>query len=207
MNYIKGNIMIYKNLLNNSATLAVVGLGYVGLPLAHGFSKRVKTIGFDISKFKIQRYKMGVDGTKEIGNDELKSSKIYFTFDEQDLKKASFIIVAVPTPINNDKTPDLSPVISASIIVGRNLVKGSIVVYESTVYPGVTEDICVPLLEKESGLKCGVDFKVGYSPERINPGDHNHRLHNISKIVSGMDGESLEEISNVYKLVVTHADI
>jgi UDP-N-acetyl-D-glucosamine/UDP-N-acetyl-D-galactosamine dehydrogenase len=199
--------MIYSNLLNKITSIAVVGLGYVGLPLAYGFSKKIKTIGFDISKFKIERYKRGIDVTKEIGDILLKTSKIQFTFDENDLKKSSFIVVAVPTPINEDKTPDLSPVIGASQTVGRNLTKGSIVVYESTVYPGVTEDICVPILEKESGLKCGTDFKVGYSPERINPGDHQHRLHNITKIVSGMDAESLEEIANVYKLVVTDADI
>jgi UDP-N-acetyl-D-galactosamine dehydrogenase len=199
--------MIYKNLLENTSSLAVVGLGYVGLPLAYGFSKKINTIGFDINKYKIERYKKGLDVTKEIGDTLLKESMIKFTYDDNELKKCSFIIVAVPTPINEDKTPDLSPVISASKTVGRNLSKGSIVVYESTVYPGVTDDVCVPILEKESGLKCGVDFKVGYSPERINPGDHQHRLHNITKIVSGMDAECLEEISNVYKLVVTAADI
>lgn len=199
--------MIYKGLLEHSKTLAVVGLGYVGLPLAHGFSKNVKTIGFDISKFKIERYKKGIDVTREIGDEELKLSKIQFSYNENDLKSASFIVIAVPTPINTDKTPDLTPVIGASRTVGRNLSKGSIVVYESTVYPGVTEDICVPILEKESGLKCGVDFKVGYSPERINPGDLTHRLHNITKIVSGMDEDSLDEIAHVYKLVVTDADV
>jgi UDP-N-acetyl-D-galactosamine dehydrogenase len=199
--------MIYKKLLEKTEKLAVVGLGYVGLPLAYGFSKRVKTIGFDISHYKIERYKKGYDVTKEIGDDALKQSNILFTFEEKELGKASFIIVAVPTPINTDKTPDLNPIIGASKIVGRNFKKGSIVVYESTVYPGVTEDVCIPILEKESGLKCGIDFKVGYSPERINPGDVNHRLHNITKIVSGMDAESLEEIANVYKLVVTDADV
>ena len=199
--------MIYNNLLKKTNSLAVVGLGYVGLPLAYGFAKKINTIGFDISKFKIERYKKGLDVTNEIGDALLKESKINFTYDDNELKKCSFIVVAVPTPINEDKTPDLSPVIGASKTVGRNLSKGSIVVYESTVYPGVTEEICVPILEKESGLKCGVDFKVGYSPERINPGDHQHRLHNITKIVSGMDSESLEEIANVYKLVVTEADI
>ncbi len=199
--------MIYKNLIEKKTSIGVVGLGYVGLPLAFGFSQKIKTIGFDISKFKIERYKRGIDGTKEIGDKLLKESRIQFTFDENELKKCSFIVVAVPTPINEDKTPDLTPVIGASKTVGRNLTKGSIVVYESTVYPGVTEDICVPILEKESGLKYGIDFKVGYSPERINPGDHQHRLYNITKIVSGMDSESLEEIANVYKLVVTQADI
>jgi UDP-N-acetyl-D-galactosamine dehydrogenase len=204
---LKGEYMLYKDLINYKKRLAVVGLGYVGLPLAYGFSKKVTTVGFDISKFKIERYKKGIDVTKEIGDTLLKDSKIFFTFDETELKKCSFIVVAVPTPVNDDKTPDLSPIIGASKTVGRNLTKGSIVVYESTVYPGVTEDICVPILEKESGLTYGVDFKVGYSPERINPGDHQHRLHNITKIVSGMDDESLQEIANVYKLVVTDADI
>jgi UDP-N-acetyl-D-galactosamine dehydrogenase len=199
--------MIYEHLTKKKAYLGVVGLGYVGLPLAHGFSKKLSTIGFDISKYKIDKYKKGIDVTKEIGDSILQQSKVTFTTDEKELQKCSFIIVAVPTPINEDKTPDLSPVISASKTVGRNLTKGSIVVYESTVYPGVTEDICVPILEKESGLKCGIDFKVGYSPERINPGDHQHRLHNITKIVSGMDAESLEEIANVYRLVVTDADV
>ncbi len=199
--------MLYKKLINRESTLAVVGLGYVGLPLAHAFSKKVNTIGFDISKFKIERYKKGIDVTGEIGDKELNLSKIQFSFNDKDLKSASFIIVAVPTPINNDKTPDLYPVIGASKSVGRNLSKGSIVVYESTVYPGVTEEICVPILEKESGLKCGIDFKVGYSPERINPGDLTHRLHNITKIVSAIDEEALENIANVYKLVVTDADV
>ena len=199
--------MIYKELLEKNKSLAVIGLGYVGLPLAHAFSKKINTLGFDINKHKIQLYKECVDVTNEIGNEELKSSKIKFTFEEKDLKDVFFIIIAVPTPINSDKTPDLGPVIGASKIVGRNLNKGSIIVYESTVYPGVTEEVCVPILEKESGLKCGIDFKVGYSPERINPGDHNHRLHNITKIVSGMDKESLDEIAKVYKLVVTDADV
>jgi UDP-N-acetyl-D-galactosamine dehydrogenase len=199
--------MIYNDLITNKKSLAVVGLGYVGLPLAYGFSKKVNTIGFDINRLKIEHYKKGFDVTKEIGDKLLKDSKIYFTFDEAELKKCSFIVVAVPTPINEDKTPNLSPVIGASTIVGRNLKKGSIVVFESTVYPGVTEDICLPILEKESGLKCGIDFKIGYSPERINPGDHQHRLNNITKIVSGIDSESLDEIANVYKLVVTEADV
>lgn len=199
--------MIYRKLSDKKTTLAVVGLGYVGLPLAHGFSKKVNTLGFDISKYKIDQYKQGIDVTREVGDEELKASNIQFSYDENDLKSASFIVIAVPTPINDDKTPDLSPVIGASRTVGKNLTKGSIVVYESTVYPGVTEDICVPILEKESGLKCGVDFKVGYSPERINPGDLTHRLNNITKIVSGIDEDSLEEIANVYKLVVTEADV
>jgi UDP-N-acetyl-D-galactosamine dehydrogenase len=199
--------MIYKKLLENKSAIAVVGLGYVGLPLAHSYSKKVKTIGFDNNKIKIQRYLKGIDVTKEIGDEEIKNSNIFFTCDEKKLQKASFIIIAVPTPIRIDKTPDLGPIISASKIVGRNLQKGSIIVYESTVYPGVTEEVCVPILEKESGLKCGIDFKVGYSPERINPGDHTHRLHNIIKIVSAMDQETLDEIALIYKIVVTNADI
>lgn len=183
-------------------TISLIGLGYVGLPIAIAFDKHVNVIGFDISKQKIELYKNGVDPTKEVGNDAVKNSSVLFTYDEIDLQKAKFHIVAVPTPVNKDRTPDLRPVESASRTLGRNLTKGSIVVYESTVYPGVTEDICVPILEKESGLKCGVDFKVGYSPERINPGDKKHRLENIIKIVSGMDEESLDIIAKVYELVV-----
>lgn len=164
--------------------------------------KKVNVIGFDLNKAKIDLYKSGIDPTHEVGDDAIKSSTVRFTSDETDLRKAKFHIVAVPTPVNQDHTPDLSPVEGASRILGRNLAKGSIVVFESTVYPGVTEDVCVPILEKESGLKCGVDFKVGYSPERINPGDKVHRLENIRKIVSGMDAESLKEIKNVYDLVI-----
>ena len=159
-------------------------------------------IGFDLNEAKIELYKSGVDPTKEVGDEEIKNTKIRFTADEKELQKAKFIIVAVPTPVNTDHTPDLTPVIGASEIVGRNLVPGAIVVYESTVYPGCTEDVCIPILEKESGLKCGVDFKIGYSPERINPGDKVHRLENIHKIVSGIDAESLEEIKAVYDLVI-----
>lgn len=195
-------MILYKQLINKKAKLAVIGLGYVGLPLAVAFSQRVEVIGFDLNKEKLNLYKSGIDPTQEIGSDILKSSDIYFTSDEYDLREANFHIVAVPTPINIDKTPDLSPVEKASVIIGRNLTKGSIVVYESTVYPGVTEDICIPILERESGMKCGIDFKVGYSPERINPGDKTNKLENIVKIVSGIDEESLEEIYNVYKLVI-----
>ena len=193
---------LYKNLVNKKEKLAVIGLGYVGMPIAVEFAKYIDVIGFDLNKEKIELYKSGLDPTNEVGNEEIKNTKIEFTYDENKLKQAKFHIVAVPTPINIDKTPDLSPVEGASTIIGRNLTKGSIVVYESTVYPGVTEDICVPILERESGLKCGVDFKVGYSPERINPGDKVHRLENIVKVVSGMDEESLEEISNVYEIVI-----
>ena len=194
--------MICEKLLKKEAKIAIVGLGYVGMPIAVEFSKHVETIGFDINKAKVELYKKGIDPTKEVGDKGIQLSNVFWTSDETKLSQADFIIVAVPTPINNDTTPDLMPVKSSSEIVGRNLKKGSIVVYESTVYPGVTEETCVPILEKCSGLKCGVDFKVGYSPERINPGDKVHRLTTIKKIVSGMDKESLEEIANVYSIVV-----
>ena len=194
---------LYQKLINKEEKLSLVGLGYVGMPIAVAFAaKGLDVIGFDLNKAKIDLYKSGIDPTKEVGDDVIKNTTLEFTADETRLKDAKFHIVAVPTPVNLDHTPDLTPVIGASEIVGRNLTKGSIVVYESTVYPGVTEDVCVPILEKESGLKCGVDFKVGYSPERINPGDKVHRLENIRKIVSGMDAESLEEIKNVYDIVI-----
>ncbi len=194
---------LFEKLVKKEESLALVGLGYVGMPIAHSFAKKgINVIGFDLNTEKIKLYKSGIDPTQEVGNEEILKTKIQFTSDETDLKKAKFIIVAVPTPVNSDHTPDLTPVISASEIVGRNLVKGAIVVYESTVYPGCTEDICVPILEKSSGLKCGKDFKVGYSPERINPGDKIHRLENIRKIVSGIDDDSLETIKNVYDLVI-----
>ena len=195
--------MISEKLKRKEENLALVGLGYVGMPIAVAFAnKGLNVIGFDLNKAKIDLYKSGVDPTKEVGDEAIKNCSVEFTCDETRLKAAQFIIVAVPTPVNTDHTPDLTPVIGASTIIGRNLSKGAIVVYESTVYPGVTEDVCVPILEKESGLKCGVDFKVGYSPERINPGDKVHRLENIHKIVSGMDEESLMEIKNVYDLVI-----
>ncbi len=194
---------LYEQLVAKKESLALVGLGYVGMPIAHAFAKKgLNVIGFDLNKAKIELYKSGVDPTKEVGDDEIKKTAIRFTSDEAELKKAKFIIVAVPTPVNTDHTPDLTPVVGASEIVGRNLTKGAIVVYESTVYPGCTEDVCVPILEKESGLKCGVDFKIGYSPERVNPGDKVHRLHNIRKIVSGIDEEALAEIKAVYDLVI-----
>ncbi len=193
---------LYEDIRNQKEKIALVGLGYVGMPIAVAFAKKAKVIGFDLNKEKIAAYKAGKDATKEVGDDAISKTTVEFTSDPSDLKGARFHIVAVPTPINQDKTPDLYPVESASEILGRNLTKGSIVVYESTVYPGVTEDICVPILERESGLKCGVDFKVGYSPERINPGDKVHRLENIKKIVSGMDADTLEEIANVYELVI-----
>lgn len=193
---------LYEEIKAGREKIALVGLGYVGMPIAVAFAKKVKVVGFDLNKDKIEAYKKGVDATKEVGDEAIKNSTVEFTSDPNMLSTAKFHIVAVPTPINQDKTPDLFPVESASKILGKHLSKGSIVVYESTVYPGVTEDICVPILEKESGLKCGVDFKVGYSPERINPGDKIHRLENIKKIVSGMDAQTLEEVANVYELVI-----
>ena len=193
---------LYQELVNKKENLALVGLGYVGMPLAVEFSKHVEVIGFDINKQKVELYKNGFDPTKEVGDEVIKASNVDWTSDETRLKEAKFIIVAVPTPVKSDTTPDLTPVERSSATVGRNLTKGSIVVYESTVYPGVTEETCIPILEKESGLKCGEDFKVGYSPERINPGDKVHRLTTIKKIVSGMDEESLDEIAKMYEIVV-----
>lgn len=193
---------VFEQLINKKTKLALVGLGYVGMPIAVAFAKKIDVIGFDSNSHKISLYKKGIDPTLEVGDKTIKETKVEFTDDPERLKDARFIIVAVPTPVNNDHTPNLDPVESASHIVGKHLCKGSIVVYESTVYPGVTEDICIPILEKESGMKCGVDFKVGYSPERINPGDKKHRLENIKKIVSGMDEESCKEIEKVYNLVI-----
>ena len=193
---------LYERIVNGEEKISLVGLGYVGMPIAVAFSKKVKVVGFDLNAKKIELYKNGIDPTNEVGDDAIKACTVEFTADETKLREAKFHIVAVPTPVNDDHTPDLSPVEGASTIVGRNLTKGSIVVYESTVYPGVTEDICIPILEKESGLKCGVDFKIGYSPERINPGDRVHRLETIVKIVSGMDEEALDQIAKVYELVV-----
>lgn len=194
---------LYEKLKNREEKLSLIGLGYVGLPIAVAFAQKVDVIGFDINEDKIGLYKKGVDPTREVGNEAIKKTTVDFTADEKRLQEAKFHIIAVPTPVNSDHTPNLTPVKSASRILGRNLVKGSIVVYESTVYPGVTEDLCVPILEEESGLQCGVDFKVGYSPERINPGDKEHRLETIVKIVSGTDAETLEIVAKVYELVVT----
>ena len=193
---------LFEKIVSKQEKISLIGLGYVGMPIAVAFAKKVNVIGFDLNKKKIKLYKSGIDPTNEVGNEAIKKTTVEFTADETRLREAKFHIVAVPTPINSDKTPNLAPVEGASTIVGRNLTKGSIVVYESTVYPGVTEDICIPILEKESGLKCGVDFKIGYSPERINPGDKVHTLEKITKIVSGMDDESLEEIAKVYELVI-----
>lgn len=193
---------LYEKIANRQEKISLIGLGYVGMPIAVAFARKVDVIGFDVNKEKIELYKGGIDPTKEVGNRAIKNTTVDFTSDKTRLKEAKFHIIAVPTPINSDHTPDLKPLESASHTLGRNLTKGSIVVYESTVYPGVTEDICVPILEKESGLKYGVDFKVGYSPERINPGDKEHRFETIVKVVSGMDEESLDIIAKLYELVV-----
>ena len=193
---------LYERILSRDEKIALVGLGYVGMPIAVAFAKHADVIGFDLNEEKIALYKNGFDPTNEIGSEGIKETTVDFTADETRLREAKFIIVAVPTPVNTDHTPDLTPVIGASELIGRNLTKGSIIVYESTVYPGCTEDVCIPILERVSGLECGTDFKVGYSPERINPGDRVHRLENIHKIVSGMDAESLDEIKNVYDIVI-----
>lgn len=193
---------LYEKLLNHETKLSLVGLGYVGMPIAVAFARKLDVIGFDLNEQKIQLYKQGIDPTREVGDEVIAATKVDFTADETKLRQARFHIVAVPTPVNDDHTPDLRPIESASTILGRNLMKGSVVVYESTVYPGVTEEVCVPIMERESGLKCGVDFKVGYSPERINPGDKVHRLETIRKIVAGMDAETLDTVAKVYELVV-----
>ena len=193
---------LYEDIVNGKEKLSLVGLGYVGMPIAVAFARKIKVVGFDLNAAKIDLYKSGVDPTNEVGEDVIKNTTVEFTADPSKLREAKFHIVAVPTPVNDDHTPDLTPVEGASRILGQNLTKGSIVVFESTVYPGVTEDICVPILEEESGLKCGVDFKIGYSPERINPGDKVHRLETITKIVSGMDEETLNEVAHIYELVV-----
>ncbi|MFR0823634.1 MAG: nucleotide sugar dehydrogenase [Clostridia bacterium] len=191
-----------KDIESRNIIIGVVGLGYVGLPLAVSFAKKYNVIGFDINKSKIEKYMNGMDVTGEIGNEELKQTNISFTNNEKELNKADFIIVAVPTPIDNHKKPDLTPVIGSSEIVGRNLKKGAVVIYESTVYPGLTEEICMPILEEQSKMKCGTDFKIAYSPERINPGDKVHRFETITKIVSGMDEETLELVATLYESVL-----
>ena len=192
---------IYEGLIAGKEKIALVGLGYVGMPLAVEFAKHVPVIGFDINEKRVNEYANGIDATNEVGP-AIKDTTVEFTSDASRLKESKFLIVAVPTPVNPDTTPDLRPIEGASRTVGQNLTEGSIVVFESTVYPGVTEDICIPIIEKESGLKCGVDWKIGYSPERINPGDCVHTLTNIRKIVSGMDEESAREIQKVYDIVI-----
>lgn len=192
---------IYEGLISGQDKLALVGLGYVGMPIAVEFAKHVPVIGFDINKKRVNEYKNGIDSTNEVG-EEIKKTTVDFTDDPKRLQESRFIIVAVPTPVNDDNTPDLAPVRGASKTVGQNIKPGTIVVFESTVYPGVTEDICIPIIEKESGLKCGVDWKIGYSPERINPGDRVHTLTSIRKIVSGMDEETATEIKKIYDIVI-----
>ncbi|WP_024867392.1 nucleotide sugar dehydrogenase [Butyrivibrio sp. FCS014] len=192
---------LYEKLLSGEEKLSLVGLGYVGMPIAVAYAKKIKVVGYDFNAEKVALYKQGIDPTREVGDEAIKNTTVEFTADPEKLRECKFHVVAVPTPVNDDHTPDLSPVEGASHTLGKYLTKGSVVVYESTVYPGVTEDICVPILEQESGLKCGVDFKIGYSPERINPGDKVHRLDTITKIVSGMDEETLDTVAKVYELV------
>lgn len=194
---------LYEDLVNKKEKLSVIGLGYVGMPIAVAFAEKIQVIGFDLKSEKIELYKKGVDLTREVGDEAIQRTSVDFTDNPARLREAKFHIVAVPTPVNQDHTPNLKPVEDAARIIGQNLTKGSIIVFESTVYPGVTEEICVPVLEEVSGLSCGTDFKVGYSPERINPGDKQHRLSNIRKIVSGMDQDTLAEIKNIYELVIT----
>lgn len=193
---------VAESIKNGNGYVAIVGLGYVGLPMAVAFAEKVKTIGFDNNEEKLALYRNGIDPTNEVGDEKIKTTKLEFSSDPKRLKEAKAIIVAVPTPINGDKTPDLTPVIKASEVIGENLSKGTIVVFESTVYPGVTEDVCRPILEEKSGLKCGADFKVGYSPERINPGDKVNRLQNIVKIVSGIDEETVENLAALYGMII-----
>lgn len=193
---------IYKDILDKKAPIAVIGLGYVGLPIALAFAKKVKVIGFDINASRVDMMKKGIDPSNELPKEEFKNSDIVFTHKLEDLKKAKFFIIAVPTPIDEHNLPDLKPLVGASTTVGKVLKKGDYVVYESTVYPGCTEEDCIPILEKESGLKFVKDFKVGYSPERINPGDKEHTITKILKIVSGCDKESLEEIAKTYEIIV-----
>ncbi|TCT16025.1 nucleotide sugar dehydrogenase [Natranaerovirga pectinivora] len=193
---------IVKDILDQKAKITVVGLGYVGMPLAVAFARTTKVIGFDVDKKKIEMYCQGLDPTKQVGDKAIKETSVEFTSDNSKLKESKFIIVAVPTPIKIDKTPNLEAVINACRIIGQNTSKGAVIVFESTVYPGLTEDVCIPILEKESGLICGKDFKVGYSPERINPGDKENRLENIKKIVAGMDNETLDIIAKVYEIII-----
>ncbi|WP_404455591.1 nucleotide sugar dehydrogenase [Oceanobacillus kapialis] len=193
---------LFTRIQNKEEKISVIGLGYVGLPLAVEFAKKYDVVGYDISEEKLTQYRNGHDVTDEVGDDMIRQTPMTFTSNEEDLKACKFHVVAVPTPINTDKTPNLNPVIGASETVGRNLTKGSYVIYESTVYPGTTEEVCIPILEKVSGLKYGEDFKVGYSPERINPGDKINTLTKIVKIVSGSDKEALKEISAVYGSII-----
>jgi len=193
-----------KIMIKDNLKICVIGLGYVGLPLAIEFAKKgVEVYGFDVKEKRVAELRAGHDSSDEVADADLASAKIEYSFDPAIIKKANFVVVAVPTPVDQAKKPDLSLVESASRVVGENIQKGSVVVYESTVYPGVTEDICLPIIEKYSGLKCGVDWKIGYSPERMNPGDKEHSVDKIIKVVSGMDQDSLEKVAQVYGIVCT----
>ncbi len=193
---------LYDSIVNRQAKIAVIGLGYVGLPLAAALSAHAEVIGFDVSETRVESCRQGIDPTEMIGDAALQACTVAFTTEEEELAQADFYIVTVPTPVQQGNIPDLTHVWQASVAIGRHLKPGNIVVYESTVYPGVTEDICLPILEAESGLQGGRDFKVGYSPERMNPGDRIHRLENVVKLVSGMDEQALSVIARVYELVV-----
>ena len=193
---------LYGDIVNQQAPIAVVGLGYVGLPVAVAFSKKAKVVGFDVNAEKIAGYRQGIDATGDVGHEVIRDCTIDFTSDEEQLEGIQFFIVAVPTPVQSGNVPNLNFVQNASRTVARKLTKGAVVVYESTVYPGVTEEICIPILEEESGLKCGIDFKVGYSPERINPGDKVNTLESIVKIVSGIDKETQDLVAKVYELII-----
>ncbi|QTL97696.1 nucleotide sugar dehydrogenase [Iocasia frigidifontis] len=193
---------LYRKLVNKQTRMAIVGLGYVGIQLAAAFAKKVEVIGLDINTKKINQYKTGIDITDGVGGNLLEKTSVLFTTDESKLSEALFYIVTVPTPVNCDKTPDLRPLIDASEMIGRNMNKGAFIVYESTVYPGLTEEVCIPILEQVSGFQCKRDFKVGYSPERINPSDRVHKLETIKKVVAGVDEESLSIIARVYELVI-----
>jgi UDP-N-acetyl-D-glucosamine/UDP-N-acetyl-D-galactosamine dehydrogenase len=193
---------IYEKLFKKETKLAVIGLGYVGLPIALEFAKKISVIGFDINQKRVDLMKQNIDPSNELEKEDFENCDISFTANPEDLKQAAFFIVAVPTPVDEHKVPDLIPVTSASKTIGKVLKKGDYVVFESTVYPGCTEEDCLPILEKLSGLKLNADFKLGYSPERINPGDKEHTLPNIIKVVSGGDEESLENIAKVYEIVV-----
>ena len=194
-------MVVFEEFRNGRSQVAVVGLGYVGLPLALALSKHFSVIGFDIKKHRIEELKKGQDRTRETQAKDLKEARIFFTSEEEDLRKAQVIIVAVPTPVKEVSVPDMSLVEKASALVGRNLTKGSVVGFESTVYPGATEEVCLPILEKVSGMKAGTDFKIGYSPERVNPGDKTHVIEKVTKVVSGMDTETLELVARVYGMV------
>ena len=194
---------IYEKLLNKEATLSVIGLGYVGLPIALEFARKIKVVGFDIKADRVEKMRNRIDPSEELGPEAFDNCDILFSSDPEDLKKANFHVIGVPTPIDDHNLPDLKPVLSASHSVGKALKRGDYVVYESTVYPGCTEEDCIPILEQESGLKCGEDFKVGFSPERINPGDKEHTITTITKVVSGCDDVALDNIAKVYELIVT----